>query len=299
MIRFTADTKKVILSSTRRVYKTEGFISGTRKIVSIDAFISRVAEGIFKENIVLPDGCSIVQTEDGLYTLYLYRKDDGRLSEEDIVFYKLISAHPDEAGLDRRLKDYLAERETISFILRDTDETASDEDLTRLYLVSSSDGIINFPYLNKTQREIVETEDANMLVQGIAGSGKTNVCVEKIVYCACRNYENNIAMTYIEEMLHFYETMKSFQLHLKQGVIDPDAICFIKETSQIYVQGTFIGICKERFETLELKMLELETKLNKLSELSDNLEYFQSLKDRMDALEELIKTLPKWEFTNS
>jgi len=45
------------------------------------------------------------------------------------------------------------------------------------------------------QRRIVETEDSNMLVQGIAGSGKTNVCVEKIVYCACRDYRGSVLYT--------------------------------------------------------------------------------------------------------
>ena len=59
MIKFTADTTKIALSSTRRAYKTEGFITLTRRIVAIDAFISRVAEGIFAANFVLPDGSSI------------------------------------------------------------------------------------------------------------------------------------------------------------------------------------------------------------------------------------------------
>lgn len=65
-------------------------------------------------------------------------------------------------------------------------------------------------------------------------------------------------MSYIEEMFHFYETEQSFKLHLKQGVINPDSICFIKETSQIYTQGTFIGIHKQNFEVLEDKVKELE-----------------------------------------
>ena len=194
-MKFTADTQKIVLSSTRRVYKTEGFISGTRKILCIDAFISRVAEGIFREGISLPDGCCTVQTEDGLYTLYLRRKGDERLSDRDIVFYKFISARSDEGGVDRRLKEYLSANVKLSLILRDTADAVSKEDLTRLYLVSSSDGIVNFPFLNAAQREIVETEDANMLVQGIAGSGKTNVCVEKIVYCACRNYRGAVLYT--------------------------------------------------------------------------------------------------------
>ena len=186
----TADTQKTALSSTRRVYKTEGFITLTRKTLCIDAFISRVAEGIFRENITLTGRCCSAQTEDGLYTLFLYRKGSG-----DLVFYKYMCAGPDEGGTDRRLQDYISEREKISLVLSDTQEVVSNDDLTRLYLVSSADGAVNFPYLNETQRKIVETEDSNMLVQGIAGSGKTNVCVEKIVYCACRNYRGKVLYT--------------------------------------------------------------------------------------------------------
>ncbi|MCH5155766.1 MAG: hypothetical protein J1F69_04090, partial [Clostridiales bacterium] len=173
--KFSLDTQKIALSSESRIYKTEGFISLTRKIAMIDAFISRVAEGIFKANISV-DGCKAVTTDDGFYTLYICRKDAG-----DIVFYKFAGAD-NEGGTDRRLKDYLCSRGDISLTVSDTSDAVQKEDLERLYLVSSSDGIVNFPHLNQTQRKIVETEDSNMLVQGVAGSGKTNVCVEKIVY---------------------------------------------------------------------------------------------------------------------
>ena len=194
--KIEADTKKIALSSSRRVYKTEDFITLTRKIQAIDAFISRVAEGIFGADISLKDGSYIAQTEDGLYTLFLCHKSgDKRLSDGDIVFYKFISAGSDEGGTDRRLNEYISANASIKLVLRDTDENVTDEDLTRLYLVSGSDGAVNFPYLNDTQRKIVETEDANMLVQGIAGSGKTNVCVEKIVYCACRGYRGAVLYT--------------------------------------------------------------------------------------------------------
>lgn len=193
--KITADTKRIALSSSRRVYKTEGFITLTRRIVSIDAFISRVAESIFSADITLPDSCFTAQTEDGLYTLFLRRKGNSRLSDGDIVFYKFLSANSSEGGTDRRLREYLSDNPKITLTLKDTDDAVTSEDLTRLYLVSGSDGIVNFPYLNETQRKIVETEDANMLVQGIAGSGKTNVCVEKIVYCACRNYRGAVLYT--------------------------------------------------------------------------------------------------------
>ena len=193
-VKLTSDTKKIVLSSESSIYKTESFISETRKIMAIDAFISRVAEGIFRENISLSAGSYTVQTADGLYTLFLCVKLES-ISDKDIVFYKYASANPDEGGMDRRLRDYLSAHDTLSLIMRDADDAVKREDLTRLYLVSGSDGIINFPHLNETQRKIVQTEDANMLVQGVAGSGKTNVCVEKIVYCACRNYRGSVLYT--------------------------------------------------------------------------------------------------------
>ncbi|MDE6302479.1 MAG: hypothetical protein K2M36_02695, partial [Clostridia bacterium] len=158
--KIEADTKRIALSSSRRVYKTEDFITLTRKIQAIDAFISRVSEGIFGADITLKDGSYIAQTEDGLYTLFLCRKScDKRLSDGDIVFYKFLSASSSEGGTDRRLSEYMSTNASLALVLRDTDERVTDEDLTRLYLVSGSDGAVNFPYLNETQCKIVETED--------------------------------------------------------------------------------------------------------------------------------------------
>lgn len=194
--KITADTRKIALSSIRSAYKTEGFVTLTRKIIAIDAFISRVAEAIFRENIALSDSCFTAQTDDKLFTLFFRQKrSDSRLGEGDIIFYKFLCADPTEGGTDRRLGEYIDKRASVAIVLKETDDIVKEEDLTRLYLVSGSDGIVNFPYLNDTQRKIVETEDANMLVQGIAGSGKTNVCVEKIVYCACRNYRGAVLYT--------------------------------------------------------------------------------------------------------
>ncbi len=84
MIRkITADTKKIALSSNRTVYKTEGFITPTRRIIAIDAFLSRVAEGIFGSRADVPDGCYTATTEDGRYTLFIRAKGG------DLVFLRL------------------------------------------------------------------------------------------------------------------------------------------------------------------------------------------------------------------
>lgn len=212
--KITADTKKIALSSIRKVYKTEGFITQTRRIIAIDAFISRIAESIFGKNIALQDSCYVAQTEDGRYSFFFCRKGDERLSDGDVVFYKFIGENSAESGTDRRLNEYFSSADSITLNLRETTDKVAKDDLTRLYLVSGSDGIINFPYLNETQRKIVETEDANMLVQGIAGSGKTNVCIEKIVYCACRNYRGKVLYTTFSRGL-LTETRRRVELFSK------------------------------------------------------------------------------------
>ena len=188
-LNFTINVNKIALSSENTVFKTESFATRTRKIAAIDAFASRVAEGIFRADISLANGCYTAQTEDGGYTLFV-RKDDRAL-----VFYQFESSDEVGGGVDRRLKDYLSARGELALLLRETNIGVGQEDFKRLYLVSGADGMVNFPHLNETQRKIVETEDANMLVQGIAGSGKTNVCVEKIVHCACRNYRGKVLYT--------------------------------------------------------------------------------------------------------
>ena len=133
MQKITADTKKIALSSCRKVFKTEGFITLTRKIIAIDAFISRIAESIFGGNIAQPEGCCTAQTEDGLYTLFFRRKgEDKRLSGGDIVFYKFLSANPAEGGTDRRLSDYISANAKITLIIRETNDAALEDDLTRL-----------------------------------------------------------------------------------------------------------------------------------------------------------------------
>ena len=194
--QLTLNTEKMLLSGSRRVYKTEGFITLTRRTVAIDAFVSRVAESIFYAEFSAPDGnCIAAETEDRRYTLFFRQNpSDPRLRRGDLVFYKFISGDSDESGVDRRLAEYLLTHPNAKITLREASEVAPEEEFAKIYLVSSG-GAMNFPLLNETQRKIVETENSNMLVQGVAGSGKTNVCVEKIVYCACRNYRGKVLYT--------------------------------------------------------------------------------------------------------
>lgn len=71
-------------------------------------------------------------------------------------------------------------------------------------------------------------------------------------------------MNYISNWFHFYETTESFEVHKKQGLINPDSICFLKQTGQIYTQNSFFGVCKERFEELERMILSHESAMRNI-----------------------------------
>ena len=243
-LQLTLNTEKMLLSGSRRVYKTEGFVAMTRKVMAIDAFVSRVAESIFYAGFSVPDGnCIAAETEDKSYTLFFRQNpNDTRLRRGDLVFYKFISSKPYEGGVDRRLAEYLLTNPNAKVTLREASEVAPAEDFAKIYLVASS-GAMNFPLLNEAQRKIVETENANMLVQGVAGSGKTNVCVEKIVYCACRNYRGRVLYTTFSRAL-----LSETQNRVSQFVRN------IEEFLSYYEKGKVVFIDENHKRAVENKL---------------------------------------------
>lgn len=57
-------------------------------------------------------------------------------------------------------------------------------------------------------------------------------------------------MSYLKNVFHLYETKASFEKNLRENLIDPNSICFIKETQEIYTQGEFFGLSTEDREAL-------------------------------------------------
>lgn len=240
-MQITIDTSKIILSAVRKVFKTEGFISLTKKIAAIDTFVSRSAESIFASGLSLDGGCYFAETEDRAYTLYFAVGCEG--FKNDVIFYKFLSSAQEEGGFDRRLQEYISTHKTIKLTVKETQDKIDNGDLKRLYLISSSDGIVNFPLLNETQKKIVDTEDKNMLVQGIAGSGKTNVCVEKIVYCACRDYRGRVLYTTFSRGL-LAETRDRVNLYLKN----------IEDFVRAYSAGNVVFLDADHKKSVENKL---------------------------------------------
>ncbi|MCL2798371.1 MAG: AAA family ATPase [Firmicutes bacterium] len=105
----------------------------------------------------------------------------------DIVFYRYAGPDAFVRRGDKRLLEFLKADSFPATLSPAQDAPPAPADFLKLYRLSGSD-YVNFPLLDETQARIVTTEDQNMLVQGVAGSGKTNLCIDKIVYSAARSY---------------------------------------------------------------------------------------------------------------
>ena len=192
------------MSSDCSIYKTESFIRATNKISHIDAFVSKIAEGIipylfeFEPVIRSREQCSVMaETEDKSYSLFFRfgsSINNASLTDKDIVFYNFVSKNKSDRKNDRQLINYLSRYKKFNAVFRTVTDFLAENEFAKIYTLSDDDRV-NFPLLNPVQREIVETENKNILVQGVAGSGKTNVCIDKILYCACRGYSGKTLYT--------------------------------------------------------------------------------------------------------
>lgn len=142
-------------------------------------------------------------------------------------------------------------------------------DLKKLYTLSFEEGV-SFPRLNSVQKEIVEKEDGNVLVQGVAGSGKTNICIDKIIFAAAEGYSGRILYsTYSRGLLIDTENrVRIFRKRIEKFLDE-------YEKGKIIIDGDFekaialhLGIkhiLKESYE---------ESLLNIISYLESSVDYF-------------------------
>lgn len=194
-LQLKIDTKKIILG-LGQCFKTENFIKKTRYVSNIDALLFKVVGSISLHHDDIFDNSNGVyftlETIDGLFKFaFVFGKDIDGLSAKDIVFVDYLS---EDIRLNTRVDEYVkAKPEIIATIQK---KAILDEkfDYKKLYNISVAYGV-NLPRLNSTQRAMVESVDKNILVQGVAGSGKTNICIEKIIYTACRNYTGKTLYT--------------------------------------------------------------------------------------------------------
>jgi hypothetical protein len=244
------DTKKTYLSSESQLYKTENFIKQTKYIVDVDFFISKIAENIVKNaDMLLKDcgsddklGCFLAQTSDKLFSLmFKFGEQLGAgLNKKDIVFFDYISSSKIRQN-DQRIADYIKTHASINVDIKQTKSLTKIEEFNKLYLISSSG--VNLPRLSAEQKKIVETIDQNVLVQGVAGSGKTNVCIDKIIFSACRNYGGKVLYTTYSRGLLVDTKLKidAFKNQLEKFVQDykQGGVVFLDENHKKALENKF------------------------------------------------------------
>jgi len=171
-----------------------------------DFFLSKIAESVLKNinsnfaNKTYSKDEEIksylIQTLDKRFKFLVkfgYQLSSKNLQKKDIVFYKFLFDDVLKQN-DLRIANFLSSNPNFQIELIETKDICHLDEFNKLYLVSASTSI-NFPLLSKQQQSIVETPDKNVLVQGVAGSGKTNICISKLIYTACKNYGGRVLYT--------------------------------------------------------------------------------------------------------
>ncbi len=204
-MQFTVDTEITVLSSECALYKTEAFIKETRRIAGVDFFLSKVAETLIVnlQNIkniarigekLRPRACYTVSTAAGhnlFFCLDSQLDSKTGIGDNDIVFYKYFDSEGETRRNDQRLNAFVATNKKFQISVNSSADDILTGDLKKLFCIYNDDHV-NFPLLNAEQRKIVQIEDQNVLAQGVAGSGKTNICISKIVFAACRGYSGKV-----------------------------------------------------------------------------------------------------------
>ncbi len=204
-INLSVLTKKVVLSSKINIYKTENFINETKYILHVDKFVTKLYESILLNLDKVAEytqkfsnsnkHCFTITTSNKEHTFYIrfgYQiKSALSIADRDIVFFHYVNNDSEKRRNDQRFINYLASNNTINITLQIRKDIIFESQFSKLYKLSHAEHV-NFPLLSPKQTKIVTTEDQNILVQGVAGSGKTNICINKIIFTACRAYTGRI-----------------------------------------------------------------------------------------------------------
>lgn len=221
-LQFGIDTTKTVLSAKSLFYKTENLIKQTKYVSNINLMLTKLCEVVILNfsNIkeIVSNGeheninCYNIKTSDNKFS-FMFKLgfqiknitknikntdenfvDDNsfiNLNDEDIIFFDYSQ---NSENLNLRIEEYLKDNKTLKVEISCVKNLVKEQEFNKLYLISNVSNI-NLPKLTNQQSEIVETVDKNVLVQGVAGSGKTNICIDKIIFTACKNYSGKVLYT--------------------------------------------------------------------------------------------------------
>ncbi len=273
--KITISARATVLSARTSVYKTEKCEMQIRKIRSHDLFLSKLAESlipVIQELVGVGKQfkLSLYGKHDFYFTLGAFLDHDF-LKKEDIIFTSYHTTEEEILYNDGRFLYYLDTLKTFEGILTVAYDGTKEGDYKKIYRVAGTDKA-SFPMLSKKQKEIVETEDKNMLVQGVAGSGKTNVCIDKIIFAACREYRGRLMYSTFSRGLlidtqakvsAFNDTVSTLIKSMEEG-----AVTYVgdKKTAIENRLGIYLEVDEEK------KLLEKLKVINKY--LAEKVDYF-------------------------
>ena len=187
--KLKADVDRTVLTDECSVYKTERLSAECRELKDLDKFISKLADAAILSGLGSrrAAGGSFRLTAGAHNLFFVYR--DGNM-----VFFAYKSADSAIRINDRRLTLFMSSHPEFDVSVSESGLMPAEADLKKLYRVAEAEGI-NYPKLNPEQRAAVEAEDRSVLVRGVAGSGKTNLCIDKILFAASRNYSGKALYT--------------------------------------------------------------------------------------------------------
>lgn len=155
------------------VCKTESLALSTAKLAGVNALLTHLAFAALKAGI--REGAYRFTAEN--VTFFALFSPDDAVRGASVVFYEFRS-YPVTTSGDPRLKG-LSE-------FRVEKASAPSVRFDKLYGTFGAETA--HPILDERQSAIVRVEGKNLLVQGIAGSGKTNLCIDKILFAAASGY---------------------------------------------------------------------------------------------------------------
>ena len=272
-INLDIDSNITVLSDQSRIFKTELFIKQTKGLKGVDKFLEKISDGILlsleKKQIDLKDAyiISLIDGQNSIFFKFGNAIDSSKAQKSDIIFYKFITKE-EIKNEDRRLIRAI-QKETISISIKKIQDL-NDEEFKKLYILSNEDKV-NLPLLNKEQEALVTKENDNIIIQGVAGSGKTNICIDRIVYSASRRYRGKILYsTYSHALLQdtknkvslFNSNIKEFAQKLKDK-----KVVFIGKNKKVAIEnrlGIWLDVDAEEniIKSLLDMSLYLETKVD-------------------------------------
>ena len=187
---------KTLLTGEYVTLKTDYFNEQTKNILLVDFLLLKISQNIISKVKILTGKFELnskntfnlkIDINDSLLTFFA--KIDIKNNEKQFIFYNFINNGEKINLNDTRIKNYLNNK--IGFSINVCECVDEFNVSNKTYRVLNTNGI-SFPSLNKEQLEIVNKQDENIVVQGVAGSGKTNVCVEKLIWSCSKNYGGKI-----------------------------------------------------------------------------------------------------------